>query len=79
MNQNIATHMENHWHKIVAMMMQRQGITRIEFTAADVERLAEGGQNQVVLNANDERILVILTDEAGAAGLVVKHAKDGKL
>lgn len=70
---------ESQWHKICALLMVKQGLTTLDITAADIRQLEVQEKNTIVMNANNERIRIMLVDEDEATRLVIKHAADGKL
>lgn len=70
---------ESQWHKICALLMLKQGLTTLDITVADIRQLEVQEKNMIFMNANNEHIRIMLVDEAEAAGLVIKHAADGKL
>lgn len=61
-----------HWHKIAALIMVKQGLTELRLTAADVEKLA-GGNVNIVLDARGERttgyFTIRIVDDQTAADL----------
>ena len=75
-NHKVVQQAHDHWHKIAAMILLKQGLTELEFTLADVEKMAAGNIN-IVLDARGEsltgKLVVRLVDDKTAAEMARKE------
>lgn len=53
-NHKVVRQAHDQWHKIAALIMVKLGKTELEFTMADVNKIAAGNVN-IVLDARGER------------------------
>jgi hypothetical protein len=67
-NHEVTQFMNDQWHKLCAVLMQKQGIISVDITARDIEALALSGRSNIVCDAKSDRIqLRLVTDEEAAS------------
>lgn len=71
--------MASEWHKVCAILMNRQGSTTLDITVEDIAKLESAEKKTVVMHANNDRIRIKLVSDAEVAKLVILHAANGKL
>lgn len=59
-NHKVVQQAHDHWHKIAALIMVKLGLAELQFTPADVDKIAAGNVN-IVLDARGEAKTGILT------------------
>lgn len=65
--------LHEHWHKVLAAVMVKLGISEVRLTEADVQRLASqpGGVN-VVADCQPDGLIIRLVSDSQAEALVKK-------
>lgn len=69
-NHAVTQELRHQWHKLCALVMAKTGLTTIEITGEDIERLH--GMN-IVAHPKDDVITLRLVDDAEARRLVRKE------
>lgn len=69
-NHKVLRQAHDHWHKIAALIMIKFGVTDLEITMEDVNKLVEGNRN-IVLDARGEaktgKMVIRIVDDKTAA------------
>lgn len=69
-NHPVTQELGDNWHKIVAILMMRVGITKFTITEEDIDRLVLDGENVcVVADCRNGGITVSLHKESEAAAI----------
>lgn len=72
-NHPVTKAVNNQWHKIAALIMLKFGVTELEITVEDVDRLAKGGMN-IVFDARgtdyERPVTLRIVDDKTAAELL---------
>jgi len=77
---NTVEKLAGNWHVVAAVLIHKQGLTEARITEDDLKAFAASGKTNIVANdTKADGLRLILVDDAGAAGLVIKHAANGKL
>ena len=75
-NHKVVRQAHDHWHKIAALIMIKLGLTELELTLADVEKVAAGNIN-IVLDARGEsqtgKLVIRIVDDKTAAEMARKE------
>lgn len=71
-NHEVTRFMEGQWHKMCAVLMQKQGITSIDITSTDLDALVNSGHSNIVCDAKMDRIQLRLVSDEEAVALARK-------
>ena len=71
-NHQVTQFMQDQWHKMCAVLMNKQGITSIDITAADLDALVNSGHMNIVCDAKMDRIQLRLVSDEEAVALARK-------
>ena len=75
-NHKVVRQAHDHWHKIAALIMIKLGLTELDLTLADVEKVAAGNIN-IVLDARGEsqtgKLVIRIVDDKTAAEMARKE------
>lgn len=75
-NHKAVRQVHDQWHKIAALIMLKQGLTELQITVPDVEKLAAGNVN-IVIDARSETqtgvLLIRIVDDKTARELAQKE------
>lgn len=66
--------MHDVWHKMVAILMHKQGLKHVVLTAQDIQKTLDGGVSAVVFQERPDGIHLDLVNGDGVASLIA-HAK----
>ena len=72
-NHPVTAAMSEQWHKIVAIMMHKLGLTRLEITPADIQAFAESGSSGITARTENEVIELNLVSWEEAERLARKE------
>ncbi len=70
--------LDGNWHKLLAALMHRTGQIDLVITSADLAALHAAEKNQIVVEADNERIRLRLVSNDDAAAIVIAHSAKNK-
>ena len=60
-NHKVVRQVRDHWHKIAAMIMVKLNLKELQITRADIDKVAAGGNVNIVLDARGEAQTGVMT------------------
>lgn len=70
-NHPVTQAVHDHWHKLCALLMHKQGLQRVVITAEDIKALENGAS--IAVQEKHDGLHLFLVDEAQAKVLARKH------